>query len=610
MKKISILFATIVMVLLFAFSASALYSTGQCGDNVRWSFNRSTGELIIKGQGEMWSDFDKFMNDDTIKTVVIENGVTEINNCFLFLECENLTSISIPASVTYIDSVSYCDNLVSITVDENNENYTVENGVLFNKDKTELLRFPAGSHIGKYTIPDSVRYIGWRAFADAKNLVRVTMPDGLYDIGQSAFESCKNLIELKIPDSVNYIGSSAFAYCDSIISVEIPEKVWRIHSRAFECCSALRSVTIPASVHTIDERAFANCKSLESITVDENNENYSSQDGVLFNKDKTILMQHPAGNDRKEYAIPDTVESLAAEAFDYCSTLESIFIPDSVIDMIYSDMVYKLEFYECVNLKNIVVDENNKYYSSQDGVLFNKNKTELLQYPTGSSRTSYKIPDGVRKIKIKAFINADNLKELTVPVTVTEIDTTYSISYLEGIITDIYYEGTKSQWQNIGNFYNNSIHPGGVYLDEIFLHFNSADYTHNKSTVVTPPTCTAGGYTTCSCNCGGSYTYDYVSTVPHSIVASTVVPPACESFGYTIYACENCSYFYESDWTSTTGHNYGDDYVCKDCGENKSDNCSCNCHKGGFSGFIWKILRIFYKIFKTNPVCECGVKHY
>ena len=129
-----------------------------------------------------------------------------------------------------------------------------------------------------------------------------------------------------------------------------------------------------------------------------------------------------------------------------------------------------------------------------------------------------------------------------------------------------------------------------------------------SSKITTQPTHLKEGVKTFTCACGSSYTEAIAKTKEHSYVILNVVEPTCETEGYTIYVCE-CGHSYHGDKTSATGHNYNGDN-CTICGESKVDNCDCNCHKSGFSGLIWKILRFFYKLFGMNKICACGKAHY
>ena len=229
-----------------------------------------------------------------------------------FYGCYSLTSVTIPDSVTSIDNNEFmtCYNLTNITVDNSNQYYSSADGVLFNKEKAELIQYPIGNTRTSYTIPNSVTSIGSCAFVACLNLTSVTIPDSVTSIGYSAFRNCSSLTSITIPDSVTSIGNWAFYGCDSLTSVTIPNSVTSIGNYAFYSCDSLTSVTIGNSVTSIGDSAFYSCTSLTSVTI---------------------------GN---------SVTSIGDSAF-----------------------------YSCTSLTNITVDVNNKYYSSADGVLLNKDKT-------------------------------------------------------------------------------------------------------------------------------------------------------------------------------------------------------------------------------------------
>lgn len=142
--------------------------------------------------------------------------------------------------------------------------------------------------------------------------------------------------EIILPDtiegySVTTIDYYAFLNCSSLISVIIPDSVTTIGKGAFKWCSRLTSISIPDSVTSIGGSAFRKCNSLTSINVEKNNPNYSSDEyGVLFNKDKTTLIQYPVSNERTAYTIPDSVTAIGYFAFAACTALTKIKIPASV----------------------------------------------------------------------------------------------------------------------------------------------------------------------------------------------------------------------------------------------------------------------------------------
>ena len=203
-----------------------------------------------------------------LTSITIPSGVTSIDH-YAFENCTSLTSITIPDSVRYIgnDIFRDCNSLTSINVDSGNSNYSSMNGNLFNKDKTELIRYAMGKSDTLYTIPGSVTSIGDDAFANCSQLTSVNISAGVTSIGYRAFGYCINLTNITIPNSVTSIGDEAFSYCSSLTSVTIPNSVTSIDGYTFLNCSSLTNVTIPDNVTTISHSAFSGCSSLTSVTI-------------------------------------------------------------------------------------------------------------------------------------------------------------------------------------------------------------------------------------------------------------------------------------------------------------------------------------------------------
>ena len=437
--------------------------TGSEG-NVSWTFDSDTGTLTFSGSGKItysWKD-DVTEYETGVSTVVINDGITSIGE-WAFKDCDSLTSIAIPDSVTSIkmgafencdslititipdsvesivtDAFYNCNSLTSITVDSNNAKYSDIDGILFNKDKTKLICYPEGKKDTSYVIPDSVESIGYEAFYDCDNLTSITIPDSVTSIGDNAFDNCDNLTSITIPDSVISIGGWALGNCKSLTSITIPDSVMSIGDRAFDNCYSLTSVTISDSVTSIGDYAFYNCHSLTNITVDSNNAKYSDIDGILFNKDKTELICYPRKKKDTSYTIPNSVTSIGDHAFDGCHNLTSITIPDNaesigdnafwncdkLTSITIPDSVTSIgdnAFTCCYSLTSITVDSNNAKYSDIDGILFNKDKTNLICYPEGKKDTSYVIPDSVESIGYEAFYTCHNLTSITIPDSVTSI---------------------------------------------------------------------------------------------------------------------------------------------------------------------------------------------
>jgi hypothetical protein len=167
-------------------------------------------------------------------------------------------------------------------------------------------------------------------------------------IGERAFSSCLNLTMITIPNSVTSIGEEALSGCPSLTFITIPNSVTIIGEYAFSFCSGLTSISIPHSVISIGMGAFYVCENLTSFDVDPDNPNYSSVDGVLFNKLQDILLECPDAK-TGSYTIPNTVTSIGEEAFRGCESLTSITIPNSVISIRY------MAFAGCEKLTSVTI---------------------------------------------------------------------------------------------------------------------------------------------------------------------------------------------------------------------------------------------------------------
>ena len=149
-------------------------------------------------------------------------------------------------------------------------------------------------------------------------------------IGNGAFDSLKSLKSVVIPEGVTAIKDEAFSSCTELKNVVLSNSVETIGEWAFWNCGKITDITIPDSVTSIEKNAFSVCESLVNINVNEGNQNYSSLDGVLFNKDKTLLILCPEAK-KDSYEIPDSVTTIGSSAFSHCTDLTSVTIPDSVV---------------------------------------------------------------------------------------------------------------------------------------------------------------------------------------------------------------------------------------------------------------------------------------
>lgn len=203
-----------------------------------------------------------------LKSIKIPDGITSLGKN-IFFYCTSLSELTLPSELEIIDTSAFagCESLLTVNIDESNENFKVDNNILFSKDMTKIILYPAGKLNSEYNIPSTVNNIGEYAFFNAKNLEKVIIPDSVTTIGLSAFQCCNKLKEVKIPNNLNIIPNRGFAECTSLAKVIIPTSVKTIDYAAFYKCTALKNITIPNSVEKINSNAFYLCTDL-LITVD------------------------------------------------------------------------------------------------------------------------------------------------------------------------------------------------------------------------------------------------------------------------------------------------------------------------------------------------------
>ena len=373
--------------------------------------------------------------------------------------------------------------------------YAVEGGYLTFDKKTGTVT-NCDPSVTKANIPHTIKgvtvtSIGGSAFRYCTSLTSVTIPDSVTSIGGWAFTDCASLTSVTIPDGVTSIGEYTFSWCTSLTSATIPDSVTSIGEFAFHNCKSLTSMTIPRSVVSIGYDAFGWCESLTSVT------------------------------------ILDGVRSIGNSAFTDCKSLTSVTIPNSVTS------IGRGAFSSCASLTGIWVAEGNSHYvSDASGVLFNKDKTTLVQCP--GAFAVYTIPGSVTSIGDDAFSGCASLTSVTIPDSVTSIGN-YAFSCC-GSLTDVYFTGTETAWNCI------TIGTANDALKNANIHYNYVSHTHSYKAVVTAPTCTSKGYTTHTCACGDSYVDTYVDALGHAWDSGKVTKqPTATETGIRTYTCTRCS---------------------------------------------------------------------
>lgn len=206
-------------------------------------------------------------------------------------------------------------------------------------------------YIESVTIPASVTTINNSAFNLCSGLSSVTFGgSGLITIGNYAFAGTA-ISGISLPNTVQYITDHAFEYCENLTSITIPNSVKKIFTGAFYNCTALTNVTIGSKVENIANDAFGSCSALTSISVNSSNEYYSSQNGVLYNKDKTTLMLYPQGKTNTGFELPNTVVTINPYAFRGNTSLTQLIISPTSSSL---TTIGDYAFADCSNLKSIM----------------------------------------------------------------------------------------------------------------------------------------------------------------------------------------------------------------------------------------------------------------
>ena len=326
----------------------ATFDLSEKGDNsVIGKYTHKDRTLTISGTGdikdieEKCGKYVKF-----IENIVIEEGIVNVDGYLFQKNWTRLKNVSILGTQTRMpssDLLNGCNELESIHVQNNNVNYTSENGILFNKEKTEIICYPAGKKdIKEYNIPEGVTRIRGGAFRGCSSLSSITIPEGLTIISYGAFENCNNLKNIIIPESVIGIDNHAFKGCSSLENIEIP-----------------KSITIIGT-----DNVFSGCTSLKEINVQSDNMNYVSEEGILFDKNKTKIIFYPAGKtSSKQYSIPENITEIASSAFSSCNNLDSITIPTTV------KSIGTEAFEGCINLiLNVRADSYAHKYAEEEEI--------------------------------------------------------------------------------------------------------------------------------------------------------------------------------------------------------------------------------------------------
>ena len=273
---------------------------------------------------------------------------------------------------------------------------TDEFGAIYSKDGTKLISVPKGivtyevkqgvrvichrafcfSQIQNVVLPDSLILIGSQAFYGNKQLKKISIPSKVYRIGIQAFCDCRSLTEVVIPESVNYIESSAFSGCVSLTKFIIPNNVDFLEEGLFSGCETLEFVVLPEKLEIINKDSFGNCKRLKSISIPQHvieicenpfrgsgvieigcvSPYFVFEEGFLMTADKTELIA--CLTKEKIVSVPPTVKTIRSYAFYGCISLEHIFLPEGLTEIMHSGIS------NCPVLSELIIPSSVKYIQS------------------------------------------------------------------------------------------------------------------------------------------------------------------------------------------------------------------------------------------------------
>ena len=493
-----------IFTLFFALAASVgtlFAESGTCGKNVTWSLEN--GVLTISGTGAM-TDYSSYTSvpwysqRSSINLVIVSNDVTSIgNNAFsgcsnlasvtipnsvinigykafdhcislpsltipnsvtsigynAFYECRSLTSVTIPNSVTSIatDAFGYCSQLASVHITD----ITAWCNIAFSNNYANPLYYAHNLYmndnlITDLLIPNNVTKIKNYAFEGCTCLISVTIPNSIISIGSFAFNGCSSLTSVTLPNSVTSIGESAFSGCTGLTSVAIPNSVTSIGESAFSGCTGLTSVAIPNSVISIGDFAFSGCSNLPVVdnlryadtylteAVDKTLSSYSIKEGTkwigtmafegctcltsLTIPNSIINIGHRAFDgcsDLTSVTIGDCVTYIGGYAFSDCRSLTSVIIPNSVTS------IGRDAFGGCSNLTSVIVHSQTPPTIDRYGTPF---PTGATIYVPNEYVETYKSASNWESVNIKPFLGT----KLSVSSTSTSMEMYYVIWDIKG----------------------------------------------------------------------------------------------------------------------------------------------------------------------------------
>ena len=393
--------------------------SGSCGKNLTWSFDSNSSTLKISGSGEMFNFTSGSSPWNSIRMSIhkvdLPIFLTSIGD-YAFYNCDKLESVIIHQCAEFVGSYAFygCKSLINVKI---------ARGLRIIGNKT----FNGCSNLMNITIPNSVTSIGGYAFSYCTNLKSVTLPTNLKLIEDYTFSGCTNLTQISFPTQLQKIGWYAFSGCTSLINVRLTNRTERIESHAFSGCSSLREINISESTTSIGTSVFEDCINLKNVTISSRYmesipvsafQNCKSLENINIPSTVSVIarLAFSGCTSLKMISLPSSVSTIGDNCFSGCSSLENVTISNTISLNNYGKNVFE----GCINLNRIDVDEDNEVFASIDGILYDKSRTTLYQYPCGRSN-NLPIPPNTTSIYDTAFAGCTRLTNVTIPSNVNSI---------------------------------------------------------------------------------------------------------------------------------------------------------------------------------------------
>ncbi len=410
---------------------------GTCGYSAEWYL--IDGTLTIDGYYDMtdYSETNKAPWTGLNVTKIVVENISTIGN-YAFAGLSNVTEITLPNTVHEIGDYAFknCAGLKSAEIPNSLELGIISEGMFYGCTSLETIK-----------LPDNIQKIENLAFANCKSLSSFTVPEEVTIIKWGTFLNCESLSSITMGNEITEIGGSAFAGC-GLTEIQLPSGITGIGEEAF-AGNKFTEIIIPSGVSKLGAGAFSGCELLQSISVEENNNNFSASNGVLYDKVGTTLLLCPGGKEGS-YTLPRRTTKIAESAFKDCKKITELILPSGLttiggkafsgMNLTNIEIPAELErlspdaFAYCSKLTEITVDEENTVFAAADGVLCDKNKEKVLVCPPGLEKIV--LSEKIKSIEAGAITAGEKEQVIDLPFYLEKI--ALSDDFKENVVFEVY----------------------------------------------------------------------------------------------------------------------------------------------------------------------------